>query len=419
MITALFTGVSGLQNHMNRMDSIGNNIANVNTNGYKRNRVTFQDLLYHTIQGASRPEGGQGGTNPFQTGLGMVTRSIDTIHTQGSLQSTERSTDLAIRGNGFFITNNGKQDFFTRAGGFTINGDGVMVDGGTGFAVRGKIADANGRINNTSELQNIALPTGKQIPPNPTSILDIAGNINAETVTLTQELVADAPYTTSGGAATALSLISDLDQMDPAMVDGDSIIITGTNPNGTLISSTYAYQSGDTLQNLLDAINVSLTGASATMGSGGNLSVTDTDAGASQTSLALTMGTSNTGQITVPQLRESIGGSGRAATSVQAFDSMGIQHTVLIAFTQDQGSTWSWRASVGGDANVLGGDSGKLTFNPDGSVQKLTYDTGNAFRIEPGNGATPLSISFDPGSGFTGMTQFGASSSLHVRNQDG
>lgn len=419
MITALFNGVSGLQNHMKRMDTIGNNIANVNTAGFKRNRVAFQDMLYHTIQGATRPEGSAGGTNPFQTGLGVITGSIDTIHTQGSLESTGRSTDMAIKGNGFFIVNDGKQNLFTRTGAFTFNAQGTMVDAGTGFVVQGKVADSNGRINTTSAIGDIRLPPGKQIAPNATSELNLAGNLNADTVTRTQLLTGDSPFTSGNNPATALTAISDLDQVSTPLEVDDTIVITGTNPDGSLISATYTYKVGDTLQNVLDVINGALSGATAAINAAGSLTVTDNDPGASQTSLALTMGTANTGAANLPQLRETVGGSGRESTTVQAYDSLGNQHAVTIAFTQTQGGTWSWKASVAGDASVLGGDTGSIIFNPDGSVQSLTYDNGNAFRFEPATGATPLSISFNPGSGHNGMTQFGASSTLHVKDQDG
>src|SRR5215510_14006075 len=103
MMRSLFSGVSGLQNHQTRMDVIGNNISNINTYGFKKNRVNFQDILYQQLQGAARPTDEIGGVNPKEVGLGMSIASIDTIHVQGSLQSTGIQTDLAITGQGFFV----------------------------------------------------------------------------------------------------------------------------------------------------------------------------------------------------------------------------------------------------------------------------------------------------------------------------
>jgi len=96
MMRSLYSGVAGLENHQVRMDVIGNNISNVNTTGFKRSRVNFQDLLYQQMSGASRPNGDVGGINPKEIGLGMSVASIDTLQTQGSLQTTGVMTDLAI-----------------------------------------------------------------------------------------------------------------------------------------------------------------------------------------------------------------------------------------------------------------------------------------------------------------------------------
>ena len=102
MMRSLYSGVSGLQNHQTRMDVIGNNISNVNTNGFKRGRVNFQDMISQQLSGAAKPTDELGGVNPKEVGLGMTVASIDNVFTQGNLQSTGISTDLAIQGNGFF-----------------------------------------------------------------------------------------------------------------------------------------------------------------------------------------------------------------------------------------------------------------------------------------------------------------------------
>ena len=95
MLRSLFAGVSGLVNHQTKLDVIGNNIANINTIGYKSSRVSFQEVLSQTFRGGSRPSEGYGGTNPIQVGLGMSVASIDTMHTQGNLQATGNMFDFA------------------------------------------------------------------------------------------------------------------------------------------------------------------------------------------------------------------------------------------------------------------------------------------------------------------------------------
>ena len=121
MMRSLFSGVSGLKNHQTRMDVIGNNIANVNTTGYKSGRVTFTDTLNQTLSGASSATTGKGGTNPKQIGLGSSVGTVDTIFTDGSLQSTGKNTDIALSGNGLFMVKNETGTYYTRNGAFEFD----------------------------------------------------------------------------------------------------------------------------------------------------------------------------------------------------------------------------------------------------------------------------------------------------------
>lgn len=124
---SLFAGVSGLRVHQTRMDVIGNNIANVNTPGYKKSRVTFQEMLNQTVRGASSPQGERGGTNPTQIGLGVNLGSIDVIHAPGSPQSTGKTMDMAIEGEGYFIVGEGSNKYYTRAGNFDFDESNTLV----------------------------------------------------------------------------------------------------------------------------------------------------------------------------------------------------------------------------------------------------------------------------------------------------
>jgi len=131
MIRSLYSGVSGMKNHQIRMDVIGNNIANVNTTGYKSGRANFQDLLYQTIISPSAPVNdtdGPGSINPSQIGTGMTVASIGVNMEQGPLQNTGRTLDLAIQGNGFFCVTDGTNCYYTRNGVFYIDKNGYIVD---------------------------------------------------------------------------------------------------------------------------------------------------------------------------------------------------------------------------------------------------------------------------------------------------
>ena len=126
MMRSLFSGVAGLKTHQIKMDVIGNNIANVNTVGYKSSSVVFSDLMYQTTQNASgaNAQTGRGGVNARQIGLGVKSAAIETnIETEGASQNTGNPFDIQIAGNNFFIVSNGSQNYFTRAGAFKIDGN--------------------------------------------------------------------------------------------------------------------------------------------------------------------------------------------------------------------------------------------------------------------------------------------------------
>jgi flagellar hook protein FlgE len=133
MMRSMFSGVSGLRAHQTRMDVIGNNVANVNTVGFKSGRVTFQEVFNQTLRGAGAPDAalGRGGTNPMQVGLGIDVGAVDTLMTRGSLQRTDNPTDLSIEGEGFFIVRSSNADTykFTRAGNFGLDKLGNLVSG--------------------------------------------------------------------------------------------------------------------------------------------------------------------------------------------------------------------------------------------------------------------------------------------------
>ena len=182
MLRSMFAGVSGLRSHQTMMDVVGNNIANVNTTGYKSSRVTFMDTLSQLQRGASGGAIGDGGVNPQQVGLGVKVGAIDTVTTQGSVQSTGRSTDVAIQGEGYFVVRNGPETLYTRSGAFGLDSAGNLVDP-TGYLVRGYAADANGVVNPNGPLTDIRLPLGQSIAPKATDNVTVGGNLKAGAVT--------------------------------------------------------------------------------------------------------------------------------------------------------------------------------------------------------------------------------------------
>jgi fagellar hook-basal body proteins len=194
MMRSLYSGVSGLQNHQTRMDVIGNNISNVNTVGFKRGRVNFQDMISQQLSGAARPTEEVGGVNPKEVGLGMTVASIDNIFTQGNLQTTGVSTDLAIQGNGFFILKDGDQTYYTRNGDFSLDKNGTFVNPANGMRVQGWMAqDVNGEqlVSTAATPTDLTIPVGSKDPAKATTNVKFRCNLNKNTPEITQNANAD------------------------------------------------------------------------------------------------------------------------------------------------------------------------------------------------------------------------------------
>lgn len=189
MMRSMFSGVSGLRAHQQRMDVIGNNVANVNTVGFKSSRVTFQEVFNQTLSGASAPNSAtnRGGTNPMQVGLGTGVGSIDTLMSTGSSERTDNATDLSISGDGFFIVKGSSADTFkfTRAGNFGLDKLGNLVSG-SGYCVYGwQKKNPDGSFDTESPVEPINLYTDanngnkKIIPAKVTSNAAFSGNLDA------------------------------------------------------------------------------------------------------------------------------------------------------------------------------------------------------------------------------------------------
>ena len=182
MLRSMFAGVSGLRSHQTMMDVVGNNIANVNTVGYKASRVTFQDTLSQLQRGGNSGTSGSGGVNAAQIGLGVKVGGIDTVNTQGALQNTGRATDVAVQGEGYFVVHAGSQELYTRAGAFDFDGAGHLVDP-SGYVVQGYLADADGKISATGQVRDVTLPLSQVLPPKTTTKLTVGGNLSVDGAT--------------------------------------------------------------------------------------------------------------------------------------------------------------------------------------------------------------------------------------------
>lgn len=186
MLQALLAGVASIKAQQTRMNVIGNNLANVNTTAYKGSRVTFQDMIAQTIRGASRPTQALGGTNAIQFGLGVLVAGTDVNNEQGSLNATNRPTDIAIQGNGFFLTSNGDRLAYTRDGAADLDAQGDLVHRATGERIMGWPADpATGVINTNNPIGTanvLKIPIGARTAVQVTTNVTWAGNLDSREV---------------------------------------------------------------------------------------------------------------------------------------------------------------------------------------------------------------------------------------------
>ncbi|EDO6817383.1 TPA: flagellar hook protein FlgE [Campylobacter coli] len=181
MMRSLWSGVSGLQAHQVAMDVEGNNISNVNTTGFKYSRADFGTMFSQTVKIATAPTDGRGGSNPLQIGLGVSVSSTTRIHSQGSVQTTDKNTDVAINGDGFFMVSDdgGLTNYLTRSGDFKLDAYGNFVNN-AGFVVQGwNINWDDQTIDSSRTPQNIFIDPGMHIPAAKSTEVAIKANLNS------------------------------------------------------------------------------------------------------------------------------------------------------------------------------------------------------------------------------------------------
>ena len=177
MLRSMFSAISGLKAHQTKLDTVGNNIANVNTVGYKSSQTVFQDTLSQVLSNGSAPTTETGGTNPAQVGLGVKVAGITTNFSQGSTQNTSRSTDFMIRGDGFFVTQAGNEQLYTRAGSFDFDAQGRLVTS-DGSILQGWKA-TNGTVDTNGAIEDLTVPYGQVMPPTASTKGGFTGNLTS------------------------------------------------------------------------------------------------------------------------------------------------------------------------------------------------------------------------------------------------
>ena len=230
MLRSLYSGISGLRSHQEMLDVTGNNIANVNTVGFKASTTVFQDTLSQMTQGAGGPQTGIGGTNPAQIGLGVQVAGVSTNFAQGSAQATGKATDLMISGDGFFVTRLGNDTVYSRAGAFDFDANGRLVSS-DGKIVQGYSAQ-NGVVNDGGALSDITLPLQAAAPATATTSATVAGNLPSDTA-VNETINRDATVYDQYGTKHTLSL--------QYKRTNDGWSVSASNGQGTSATGTIAF----------------------------------------------------------------------------------------------------------------------------------------------------------------------------------
>lgn len=483
MMKSLDSGVSGLQSHQIAMDVESNNIANVNTIGYKYSRANFSDLLAQTNQIATAPQGALGGKNAVQVGLGTTVSSMTRIFSQGSIQNTDKNTDVAIQGDGFFVVSSdgGSTYKYSRSGDFKFDGAGNFVDN-NGFIVQGWLRDkTTGLVDATAPVTNITIPPGLTTPANPSSEIVIKANLSSS-----DKITQFSPtYTLPAGVLNPTAKTEDMGvmfdatgqafQLTPnssttaAPVGGQGMTVSfdngatqqefrytkdaalaGTSP----VAGVYYFNTTEDLRSGLQTLaNGTSTLATVALDAQGKFVLNNPGGGTVSNDLTVTVKGITDGSTventyftnsfatmagTLPagtsvKQSQSINAATHSA-SIDVFDSLGSKHTVKVDFRKQGVNTatgitdWSYSISVplpgsigGNPPNVNILDGGVAQFDSSGGLASYNI-LGTSISFSPNNGASAnqgINLNFGAIGGFSGITSFDNPSGTSGISQDG
>jgi len=474
---SLWSGVSGLQAHQIAMDVEGNNIANVNTTGFKYSRANFSNMLSQTTSIATAPQGSSGGKNPQQVGLGAQVNSITKIFSQGSVQTTGKNTDLAIQGNGFFVVSkdNGNTYNYTRNGDFVFDADGNFTNN-QGLIAQGWLRDrVTGEIDNTAPIQDIVIPPGLTTPARPSSVVNIKANLNTGDHINNKSPIQ--PLDTTAGLAGGRDpeLVDDFNVLFNA--EGDSFNIkTGqgvtisfdggatqanfqydANSNNRNVAAgaggTYVFNNTEDLRAALQhAVQQTNPTATVIVNELGKYEISNSTAGGADLNIQVSgiknATTDDNEKFTTTmksfggllaagsngiKISQSVSAATHAA-SIDIFDSLGTKHTVRTEYRKQgyiydnngvkTGSAWKMSIMVP-EPGDIGGQvrnnlvEGQVVFNSDGSL--ATY-TPASITFTANNGSAPnqtVQLNLGSPNRFDGITSFDKDSNTSGISQDG
>jgi flagellar hook protein FlgE len=428
LINSLFAGVSGIKNHQSMLDVIGNNIANVNTIGYKGSRVTFSDTFNQFVRYGTNPTDSAGGTNTFQVGLGMKLNSVDRNWNQGTFERTGITTDLALQGDGLFSLKKNGETFYSRAGAFVFDANGQLVNPQNGAIVQGKVATDDGTIPPGNNLENINVDSNLRLPAVSTTDVSWGGVLDSTSEKTRSENFVQI------GSINGNMIVGDTKESSAAVFDEFANEYTFKTTYAKTADNTY-----DLTYELLDADGNALSPAFTPITQVAVFDPTSTDGGellslggvtppvpiaVSDTTLGINFDFDPTAvKQAVTSTISSVADDNRIPTlvtgTVSIFDSLGNDHTLTLSYTKLDDNSWSWTTSVPASSGQLtGGESGSITFNPDGSIASISPNP-PVVTFAPESGANEQNIELNFGDDFNGITQISNNSVVSALSQNG
>lgn len=352
MMVSLFAGVTGLKNHQTKMDVIGNNIANVNTVGFKKSVVNFEDLMSQNLANASgSQDNGLGGQNALQVGLGSSIGSIDTIWTNGAPQITGNDSDICIDGDGMFMLSDGatgSDRFYTRAGNFGLDGKGYLT-ASNGMKVQGwqaiKLADGTTEISEGAPITDLNVKLGEILPAKASTKASYSGNLNSNAGLKNLSITVDADGNGTGTTTTTIGIQFAYDPENEKW----NWKASGTDSTGITGSGYFRVDASGKIKESVIETNIQ---------NGTGTVLVDVPASGTLTFKEKSK-PGNTATSTFV--------TNQAVTSNEVFDSMGAQHTLSIAFVKTGENVWQWQGEEN-DGLPIKNAKGFVTFDANGQI---------------------------------------------------
>lgn len=442
LTNAMMTGFTGVKSNSVAVDTVGDNLANINTTAFKGQRTLFETLMYRNISEGSGPTATSGGSLPRQVGTGSTVASVQRNFRQGGLESTGFQSDLAIEGDGFFVIERPNGDTaYTRDGAFRLDADQTLVNANES-AVQVFAANEDGTIN-TGSLIDLTIPLGTASQAIATTRVEMDGRLDAGANLAGEGATAvSSPLVTDGGtaasASTSLASLVDAQGL-PLFSDGDVLRLNATKGGLAVSSSTFTVGAngstvGDLTRHMQDWLGIDTSG---TTDPAPGVSISDgTDHPAGSIVVHSNPGEANAIELTASSIANTSGvvaspvsfatevpATGRGVTtSFSVYDSLGnpleVRLRTALESKSDTGTTWRFYAESVGDSDatpLLG--SGTVSFDANG---QFVSSTGTDITVDrAGQGSTtPLALTLDM-SQLTGLASLDGTSELIMASQDG